>query len=634
MFDIKTPKRVFYLCAETEEAMNRWVDCVCQVCGLKVMSQEDMIDPIASLNPASAPPTPQTTSAPVSLDLQRLIEYPCVDSPPPSASSTVSGPYIPISECITGKKNSTNTRFPFVQDLSQSTNGEENQRLSIPNEVAPPAPIASASKTQNAFHVQRQNSNKGAKPRESYDVPRHLRPPPGNSETSHSIHSPVEGFYVLVSEEEKSLANKKENISSDISDAQKKTQNASDLENPPPFAAPPRPPKPAHLAEVAQQSYMNLAAVVKPNKNSLNSKGRRAVVPPTLLFPESSVSSSDPEPSPASVTSSTVSSTSKNMFDDLYDLPRSHQAELVCSTTFERSRRHCYNNSAPLLQGKVFSYDLPMTPHSTEKSGDMDPRISPLGIYSNIPQSNNKTPAYVPPAVDRGLKPKKVSDTNSCSTAELSPPPSGGAFSDIPLTASTVAGIPVPPASAPPVVDRNLKPHKKAVEPNLCIPTPSSAPFVLDPAPRSKIRSSTNQRKPRAAPSPTPPSLQNGSKGNGVGSDTDADSSISSPNSRRDSAADEQIFFPLHMVQRRSSNEIQYLDLDLDSQTQAIASSPKISSSSGGTSAAAGKASGMSKIAPAEASVVYKKVDFVKTEAFNKMRQNVEEGYRTGKTSN
>lgn len=35
MFDVKTPKRTYYLAADSETDMNKWVDCVCQVCGLK-----------------------------------------------------------------------------------------------------------------------------------------------------------------------------------------------------------------------------------------------------------------------------------------------------------------------------------------------------------------------------------------------------------------------------------------------------------------------------------------------------------------------------------------------------------------------------------------------------------------------
>jgi hypothetical protein len=41
MFDVKTPKRVYYLVAESEEDMNKWVEYVCHVCGLKAYKDED-----------------------------------------------------------------------------------------------------------------------------------------------------------------------------------------------------------------------------------------------------------------------------------------------------------------------------------------------------------------------------------------------------------------------------------------------------------------------------------------------------------------------------------------------------------------------------------------------------------------
>lgn len=33
VFDIKTSDRTFYLVAETEDEMNQWVRCICQLCG-------------------------------------------------------------------------------------------------------------------------------------------------------------------------------------------------------------------------------------------------------------------------------------------------------------------------------------------------------------------------------------------------------------------------------------------------------------------------------------------------------------------------------------------------------------------------------------------------------------------------
>lgn len=40
MFDIKTPSRIYYLAAETEQDMNSWVECICQVCSLKVYNND------------------------------------------------------------------------------------------------------------------------------------------------------------------------------------------------------------------------------------------------------------------------------------------------------------------------------------------------------------------------------------------------------------------------------------------------------------------------------------------------------------------------------------------------------------------------------------------------------------------
>jgi hypothetical protein len=41
LFDLKTPKRTYYLAADTEADMNKWVDCVCKVCGLKADNHEE-----------------------------------------------------------------------------------------------------------------------------------------------------------------------------------------------------------------------------------------------------------------------------------------------------------------------------------------------------------------------------------------------------------------------------------------------------------------------------------------------------------------------------------------------------------------------------------------------------------------
>lgn len=291
------------------------------------------------------------------------------------------------------------------------------------------------------------------------------------------------------------------------------------------IAAPPRPPKPAHLAEVPQQTYQNLDTIARTTlgrKNSTNDKVKNGIGGP-LTVHDTNIGTSDPEPSPLSVSSS---STPREISEEMYVMLRSKQhAESVSpQAAADRSKqKHCCNNFAPpSMQGQIFSYDVR---DIHDKQGEHDPRKSPQGLYSNFPQAN-KSPIH-PPVVDRGLKPRKTPDGSNMSSSELSPPLSGGSAE----LHGAIGGSPAPPSSAPPLVDRNLKPTKstgEAITKNM---------FVLDPAP-VRLRK-PDQRKQRAAPSPTPPTIRNGRGGNDSGDEADH---TSNPGSRRNSAnADEQV---------------------------------------------------------------------------------------------
>lgn len=39
MFDVKTPHRTYYLAANSEEDMNAWVNCICEVCNLQDLTK-------------------------------------------------------------------------------------------------------------------------------------------------------------------------------------------------------------------------------------------------------------------------------------------------------------------------------------------------------------------------------------------------------------------------------------------------------------------------------------------------------------------------------------------------------------------------------------------------------------------
>lgn len=219
VFDLKTSKRVYYLAAKTEDEMNKWVSCICSVCGLKMRDEEPengrgsnrySPQPSAEKSPhdnasnnsahlfASVSATSNTRTAHVSsttsssrinnnsLDAAAL-NYSVPRSTSdrlngnnrhqkePSNSSEGSGPYIPISECHTGKPGSAKENRPSKNQTlahpppSSSISGGVGGNKSNPAVV----PIAAKASKSNS-HVLRAD--------EFYDVPRGSQPLSGQKD--------------------------------------------------------------------------------------------------------------------------------------------------------------------------------------------------------------------------------------------------------------------------------------------------------------------------------------------------------------------------------------------------------------------------------------------------------------------
>ena len=92
MFDIKTPSRVYYLAADSEAVMARWVECVCRVCGLHSCQSDTEAESDKS-NTATRSASPATTSQPGPTN-------PATTSQPGPALPA--SPYMHLSECFTG----------------------------------------------------------------------------------------------------------------------------------------------------------------------------------------------------------------------------------------------------------------------------------------------------------------------------------------------------------------------------------------------------------------------------------------------------------------------------------------------------------------------------------------------------
>ncbi|ELV13890.1 GRB2-associated-binding protein 2 [Tupaia chinensis] len=85
VFDIKTSERTFYLVAETEEDMNRWVQSICQICGFN--QAEESTDSLRNLSAATH--GPRSSPAELSSSSQHLLRERKSSAPSHSSQPTL-----------------------------------------------------------------------------------------------------------------------------------------------------------------------------------------------------------------------------------------------------------------------------------------------------------------------------------------------------------------------------------------------------------------------------------------------------------------------------------------------------------------------------------------------------------------
>ncbi|XP_026287392.1 GRB2-associated-binding protein 1 [Frankliniella occidentalis] len=667
MFDVRTPKRIYYLAADTEDEMMKWVHNVCHVCGLKAYTPEE--DAYTYSGAGEEPSTPTT-----------VITEHDLESPPVSPSSTTSA-YIPISECFSGPPLTSTSGLSLPTQVYRPS----SQFHRVPPHLLPmkrSEPVTN----NNISACPSGPSGAGAICDEFYDSPRQLRPPhafdlisgdlrssdrrstqgdwdaqkspgtdaessvftdeewtgPGSnlgpSGTAHS-QRPVVNWETFPSSEGEQGPNVRPSDSSvdlDFS-ADAGTWNtlnripnkfqAGDPKtslirnNAPP---PPRPPKPSHLLlepPPPGHNYLNIESV-SPASHSADALDKQKIESASSSEPPSPlIATSTPLDGPSAVPGSAV------VTDDMYDFPRSHQyADTLDNTRPLVMNRHCYTNAAPAQvngDGTVFRYDFQQTDgqmpvNSVNVSGLQDdeptsPRSESSSVTSATQYSNLPSPHILPsggiptpPAVDRGLKPRrKTSD----SAASNEPSPS-------PLSQHGVG---------PPSVDRKLKPRSHTNDTSflkLCAP------------PNKRQDGSRSLRKTRTGPSPTPPqppgsapsTLRNGPR-------TRAEHYSSSDDDPRHSPEEDQFYIsygPDLRFLSPGNKEIKYLDLDLEQDSKnASLPCPSISTGFAGISLHPAPKS-PEKGPPTH--TVYKTVDFIKTEAFNQTRLEAEAEKKKKKT--
>ncbi|KAF7987525.1 hypothetical protein HCN44_003287 [Aphidius gifuensis] len=546
MFNVKTPKRIYYLVAESETDMNKWVDAVCQVCGLKAYTQDE--------------------------EQQLFNNYETQESPPISPTSTISGPYIPISECISGR------RFNDTSSLNSGIINQIPELYDAPRKLAPPPPLPSPPRsptTTDAESVFTDDEWTTPVPSVNWET----FPSSCDSKASQSgVNGSVGGGGSGGGDNDIGSWRVRQRFGKlRIVDSSILPNDDNTI-----LPAPPRPPKPSHMTNDSPgHNYLNLDGSIDSSK------------PTTPATPAT----------PAPSTASTAIIT-----DDTYDFPRSHQPncdneQQMTSTIGRSSSKHCYSNAAPsTIDDRIFRYDFhddePSSPRSESSTTatysnlssplirDSFSGINSTSIVASSPSSSSttaiitasSTSTTTPPVVYRELKPgRKTSDSLSIISNEPSPGPV--------LSIPDISSAEHSPAE-PPSIDRRLKPA--------FIRTPIEISRPL------KLASPPGRGRLRAAPSPTPP--MNHVYGNRHHSISDED--INTQNDDKDEIyyyQDQNSFIPASRA-----GMLQYLDLDLDvSDNFATTTLPPAQSPPNTT--------------------VYKTVDFLKTEAFNRTRQRVEE---------
>nr|XP_030127760.3 GRB2-associated-binding protein 1 isoform X6 [Taeniopygia guttata] len=129
IFDINTIDRVFYLVAESEEEMNKWVRCICDICGFNPTDEDAVKPPVSSLQPSAELPLPINTSLPSTQAESSLPSpYRLINVPPLESSSGQEDPqdYLLLINCQSKKPEPMRSHADFAKSSSSETDCNDN----------------------------------------------------------------------------------------------------------------------------------------------------------------------------------------------------------------------------------------------------------------------------------------------------------------------------------------------------------------------------------------------------------------------------------------------------------------------------------------------------------------------------
>ncbi|KPP69479.1 GRB2-associated-binding protein 1-like [Scleropages formosus] len=520
IFDIKTIERVFYLVADTEEEMNKWVRCICDICGFNP-TDDDSAKPSHPPSSTVVDVPPHPAHAPVALP-------PLGGVPPPyqpvsvhhlESSSSQEEPqdYLWLVNCES-KKPESRPQFESSKSVSSDTDCNDN---------VPPhrTPTFSSSKhaSVNGFFSQ---------PSSIYDSP-----PPRAASLSMDT-----GLYFLPrSYSQDTVLLPKSSSPPPVPEADSSTEPcASSLSSR-------QPPVEARLRQVSLSYDFPPAPGSSCTYQVPRTVGSEGVPPPRPPKPSPAAL---PERSPTDTYAvpRSVSEADNYGSQDFYDIPRSYPSDRSSLFDFNESFNNYFKNKG-------------IVPVSSTSMEEIDENYVPMS--ANSPPHHHSGSLAEPPQ-EPNYVPMTPSTSEFSSLGKQVPPPAHMGFRSSPKT---------PPRRPmlisdcqPPPVDRNLKPDRKA----------KPAPLTIKPLTEweelpAPVRSPVTRTFAREFPMPSRPVSVHSNTSSTDSEEPDENyvamhnSSMSSdePNVKH-SAQMNTDGGGSPMVKPKGDKQVEYLDLDLD----------------------------------------------------------------------
>ncbi|XP_062379283.1 GRB2-associated-binding protein 1 isoform X3 [Sardina pilchardus] len=172
IFDIKTIDRVFYLVADTEEDMNKWVRCICDICGFNPTDTDDPSKVAQQAGSAGVDMGLGSSLGPLGHSVLTSVPppYQPVSVSHLESSSSLDEPqdYLWLVNCESKKPDTSRSHG----DCSKSTSSEPDCNDNLPLHRTPPTACSSAKHTSvNGFFPSHSHPSSASSAAALYDSP-------------------------------------------------------------------------------------------------------------------------------------------------------------------------------------------------------------------------------------------------------------------------------------------------------------------------------------------------------------------------------------------------------------------------------------------------------------------------------